>query len=117
MIYLVLAGLLLVVAGIAKAIKDMCAEGHWKKQWWNKNLSWPLKWKNGDPKQGERFPLSSTLLVGFTDGWHLFQMLEIIFVFTAMSLLNYPWWILALGGLFIYLVSFTLVYRILKKKA
>lgn len=46
---------------------------HLKKyeQFFNPQLSWRNKWKNGDPSQGERFPLSSTMLVFLTDWWHL----------------------------------------------
>ena len=41
---------------------------------WNPKLSWRNKYKDGDPAQGPKSPLSTTLLVGFTDGWHLMQM-------------------------------------------
>jgi hypothetical protein len=43
-------------------------------KFWNPRESWRNKWKNGDPTQGEKFPGSSTIMVGFTDGWHLMQM-------------------------------------------
>ena len=43
--------------------------------WWNPQKSWKFKWKNGDPKQGEKFWLSSTWLVWTTDAWHLFKSL------------------------------------------
>jgi hypothetical protein len=36
----------------------------------NPSESWKRKWKNGDPKQGEAFPGSSTFLVWTTDLWH-----------------------------------------------
>ncbi|WP_125077717.1 hypothetical protein [Rufibacter latericius] len=49
----------------------------WNKyQFWNPQISWSAKWKNGDPKQGEAFPLSSTVLVFLTDGWHLFNFIQ-----------------------------------------
>ena len=41
---------------------------------WDPAVSWRNKYKNNDPAQGPKFPLSTTLLVGFTDGWHLMQM-------------------------------------------
>ena len=41
--------------------------------WWNPNESWRNKWKNGDPSQGEKFPLSSTALVWTTDAYHLMR--------------------------------------------
>ena len=39
-------------------------------QYWNPSISWHNKWKNGDIRQGEKFPLSSTALVFTTDGYH-----------------------------------------------
>lgn len=42
------------------------------KRFWGKN-SWANKYKNGDPSQGEKFPFSSTVLVSFTDGYHLMR--------------------------------------------
>ena len=38
---------------------------------WNPKLSWKNKYLNGNPDQGELFPLSTTLFVSLTDGWHL----------------------------------------------
>jgi hypothetical protein len=38
---------------------------------WNPAVSWQNKWKNGDPLQGEAFPLSSTALVWTTDAKHI----------------------------------------------
>lgn len=54
---------------------------------WIKSASWVRKWKNGDPRQGEAFPGSSTFFVAFTDGWHLAQMffLETLFVIIALN--------------------------------
>ncbi len=37
-------------------------------------VSWVNKWKNGDPKQGEKFFGSSTFLVWTTDGWHAVKL-------------------------------------------
>jgi hypothetical protein len=45
--------------------------------WLDPNKSWKNKWKNGDPKQGERFWLSSTLLVATTDLWHFAKLVMI----------------------------------------
>lgn len=42
-----------------------------QRQWLDPRVSWTNKWKDGDPKLGEAFPLSSTALVGLTDAWHL----------------------------------------------
>lgn len=38
--------------------------------------TWVRKWKNGDPNQGEAFPLSSSLLVFFTDPYHKIRTLN-----------------------------------------
>ena len=54
---------------------DVSAIDGFENPWWNKSQSWENKWKNGDPEQGERFFLSSTVLVFLTDGWHLSQFL------------------------------------------
>lgn len=40
-------------------------------QYWNPAESWTNKYKNGDPDQGPRFFLSTTVLVAFTDAKHL----------------------------------------------
>ena len=49
------------------------------KQFWDPSLSWTNKYKNGDPKQGDKFFLSSTSFVFMTDGWHLAKMFYIFF--------------------------------------
>lgn len=43
---------------------------------WLPQLSWHNKWKNGNYRQGEKFPGSSTFLVWTTDGYHLLRTLE-----------------------------------------
>lgn len=59
--------------------------------WWNPFWSWRLKWKNGDKTQGERFFLSSTLLVWTTDAWHLFGALRYL-ALVSILFLFIPWW-------------------------
>lgn len=39
-------------------------------QFWNPQLSWVNKYKNGDPAQGEKYLGSSTVFVPFQDAWH-----------------------------------------------
>ena len=56
------------------------------RQWLDPRLSWHNKWKNGDPKQGEAFPLSSSALVGLTDAWHALKSLAISCVILAFIL-------------------------------
>lgn len=52
--------------------------------YWNYENAWRNKWKNGDPKQGERFFLSSRALVTFMDGWHLMKCFWLIHFFCAI---------------------------------
>jgi hypothetical protein len=44
-----------------------------KDDYWNPSESWRKKWKNGNPEQGERFFMSSSLLSSWTDGLHLMK--------------------------------------------
>lgn len=64
---------LVLVSAISKAIMDLSEERKIKgnPDYWIKSLSSNRKWKNGNKSQGERFWLSSTVLVMFTDAWHL----------------------------------------------
>jgi len=39
--------------------------------YWNPELSWPNKYKNGDPAQGPAYFGSTTFLAWTTDGYHL----------------------------------------------
>jgi len=69
--------------------------GH--REWFDPSVSWPNKWKEGDPKKGEAFPLSSTALVATTDAWHLAKLLCISFIILAVLapfslLIKLPWW-------------------------
>ena len=70
---------LMYVSGAAKGLSDVLMfhyanfqEVHpgANPQFWNPDISWLNKYKNGDPAQGEAFPLSSTLFSPFLDGWH-----------------------------------------------
>ena len=46
-----------------------------KREFFDPDLSWRNKWKNGNAEEGEAYPGSSTVFVLFTDAWHLFQFL------------------------------------------
>ena len=73
---MILTVILIIIGAICNAVMDKISFHHGGSvfknlsSFWNPKESWRFKWKNGDKKQGERFPLSSTLLVGFTDAWH-----------------------------------------------
>ena len=55
-------------------------------QWWNPELSWRNKYKNGDPAQGRRFPGSTSVLVATTDAWHLAKATRLLFMATALAI-------------------------------
>ncbi len=67
------------------------------REWLDPRVSWVSKWKDGDPKKGEAFPLSSTTLVFTTDAWHLAKTLTILFLSLALiapwtHLVKLRWW-------------------------
>lgn len=90
---LILLGLILVsISGLAECIMDKL-QFHFfetpfsdlKNQlFWNPQLSWKNKWKDGDPKLGEKFPGSSTLFVGLTDAWHFFKLIHNLTLFSGL---------------------------------
>lgn len=53
-------------------------------QWWNPQISYKNKWKDGQRARGEAFFLSSTTLVPVTDAWHFFKWLTIACLFAAI---------------------------------
>jgi len=75
-----LTAILLCIAAIANSIMDTLVHhfdvsifARKNTLFWNPDLSWKNKYKNGSPAQGARFPGSTTLFVFVTDGWHLFK--------------------------------------------
>lgn len=75
-----LTGGLIVLAGASKGFNETLMF-HWKEfrrqhpnanaQWYNPAISWKNKYENGDPNAGAKFPLSTSVLVMFTDQYHL----------------------------------------------
>ncbi len=63
---------LVYVSGASKGVADYL-QFHYtgNSQFWQPDISWQNKWKNGDKQQGEKFPGSSTVFVSVSDGWHL----------------------------------------------
>jgi hypothetical protein len=112
---LALALLALVLAAGANATMDVLsfrfdrsvfASFTGQRQWLDPRVSWTNKWKDGDPRQGEAFPLSSTALVGLTDAWHLAKSamllclcLTILAPLTLLWSLPWPAWLGLLIGL------------------
>ena len=65
--------------GFKKAFPHACD------QFWKPSLSGANKYKNGDPKQGARFPGSRTWLVFATDGYHLTRFADHLFMSGAVA--------------------------------
>ncbi len=76
----IVTGSLIVVGGASKGFNETLLF-HWERfdkkfpgandLWWNPAVSWKNKYENGDPNQGAAFPGSTTVLVAFTDQYHL----------------------------------------------
>lgn len=71
---------LIILAGFLNAVMDVLNFHYstsifkrWNPNFWNPEVSWRNKWKNGDKEQGPKFIGSSTVFSLFTDGWHLAQ--------------------------------------------
>ena len=95
-VYCIFIPVLLFISGFAKAIMDLSEEGKIKfkpSRYWVKAMSSPNKWKDGDPRKGEKFFGSSRWFVSFTDAWHVFG-----FVFR----ISYAIAFLAIGSLALY---------------
>lgn len=56
------------------------------RQWFDPDISWRNKYKNGDPSQGARFPLSKSVLVGVTDFKHALDVAEIAALTVAVKI-------------------------------
>jgi hypothetical protein len=107
-----------ILSGFSKAICDLSEEGKLKggSSYWHKNKSWKNKWKNGDKKQGEKFWLSSTIFVLFTDAWHLFGLLERIgfivsYITIGMLITISDWYWFMLSNYLFSMMIFHLFYN------
>lgn len=126
MVYqIVISILLIIISGIAKAICDLSSDDKIKFKpeiYWVKSKSWVNKWKNGDPKQGEKFWGSSRWFVLFTDAWHLFGLIErisfaIAFILSGLLIANNIWFIFfALGCYILFATTFHIFYTYIFKK-
>lgn len=121
--------LLSLIAGVAKSIKDtvnfsfrtsILHEWGWDETYWVREVSAYRKWKNGDREQGERFLGSSTILVAFTDGWHLMAFIELNSLFLSFALIHifYPqhFLILMCTSILLYRLYFEGNFRYLNNK-
>ena len=88
-------------------------------QFWNPEISWRNKYKEGNPDLGPAYFGSTTFLAWTTDGWHLtktigFSILQLLIAFLLMR--KQKWYYLILTFIIIKLVfvsGFHLVYTII----
>jgi len=88
--------IVLFIAAFGKSVMDT-VKHHFKKSifaklnkfFWDPEFSSNNKWKNGDSTQGEKFFLSSTILVFLTDAWHRFQFVFLNGMFIVIGLFPY----------------------------
>jgi hypothetical protein len=93
---MILSIILFLLSAVFEAVMDFLQFRYTKRnQFWNPQLSWMNKWDFSTVPRKERFPLSSTVLVFLTDGWHLMKWCRnrcidgIVFI-VAFGLFN--WW-------------------------
>lgn len=88
---------------------------------WDPEVSWRNKYKDGDPKKGPKFLFSDTLFVGLTDAWHLFKLFRNLFIFLGVFFLLLQFttfWISVIVAIALRLFfgfGFTIFYEGLKK--
>lgn len=109
----------MIAAGATNAVMD-AIKVHYKdtpfsrskkgQQWMNPATSWRNKWKDGDPKKGERFPGASTVLVFVTDLWHLAKFVMLMML--AASAVFYNMIICRWVDGVIFYVAFTVTFEI-----
>lgn len=85
--------ILVALSGLSKAIQDTLAHhfttsifSKLPHKFWDASTSWKNKYANYDAGDyRDKFFLSSTLLVAFTDAWHLFDNLRNLFLISALT--------------------------------
>lgn len=105
--FVLLAALLVAVSALASAVVDTLSHHYstsvfsrFNPLFWNPELSWRNKYKNGDHTAGPKFFLSTTLFVVFTDAWHLFKSVRENSWQMAAALIfsdGLPWWWLVIA--------------------
>jgi len=97
--------ILLIIAGVSEGVMDTLAH-HFNTsifnglnpKFWNPTISGGNKWKNGLKENGEKFLFSSTLLVMFTEAWHVFKFIRTMTLF---------------GGSFLFIYNSSIVFGLL----
>ena len=124
--WVIFAGFLWLIGSASIGIMDLVSF-HWhkapkwmkrRKQFWDPQVSWKNKWKEGSTTE-ERFKFSSTILVSLTDGWHLAKSLMLnsyVAAISIVSMMYLDWSFLAGCGIFIvfkmlYGLGFYTMYR------
>jgi len=127
LITLIIASVVLtIVSGFAKAVMDLSEEGKIKfkpSRYWIKAMSSPNKWKDGDPRKGEKFFGSSRWFVSLTDAWHVFGFVFRIsyaiafFAIGSLALYNPLLPLLAIPAYALFALVFHIfhTYKILRK--
>ena len=116
-----LLALLLIGAGVGKALADAIAHGSPRLSergpWWNNATSWTRKYKDyygGDKRP--RFVGATTVLVFLTDGWHFFTAVSWACADAAVLVGAWPvyrWY--AVFGIVARRIVFEPIYRQLRK--
>ena len=90
-------------------------------QFWQPDISWKNKYKNGDPSQGKTF--RGKYLVFTTDGWHLMKFGRNLSLFTGFAIYSgtfqkgKKWYWYAIEGLSYWAINrlgFNVTYNLLK---
>ena len=116
--YCIFIPILLFISGFAKAVMDLSEEGKIKfkpSRYWIKSMSSPNKWKDGDPRKGEKFFGSSRWFVSFTDAWHLFGLLQRITFATSFAISGFmagKYGLIWLSGLKVNYIIFALAFHL-----
>jgi len=121
---LVIGLILVAISGIAEAIMDKL-QFHYERtifknlknqKFWNPEISWMNKWKEGDKNLGERFLGSSTIFVFLTDAWHFFKFIHnqtlflgLLFI-SGLSLHYILWFVIAR---IVFGLAFSLIFKVI----
>ena len=120
----IVTSLLLLVSGFADGLAEASkfhpsgvVEVFGNEQFWDNSKSWRNKYRNGDPAQGAKFPLSTTALAWTTDGYHLSRMVRNATIIASITIkLDEPskkWYQYILEAVIYYLtyqIGFTVSY-------
>lgn len=125
---------LIALAAICNAVMDVCSHHYYysvftrfNSQYWNAVHSWANKYVDGKPELGRRkwfFGLLN-IHVAFTDAWHLFKSLMIVFLISAipfcpsneMGLPEWVYYLLVIGvGGTVWNLVFSLFYNKIFRK-